>query len=254
MNSGYWPHLPCCAAFAGFALAWCFIAEQPVRAQAEEPPVILLSFDTDMDDAGPHRLRAEAHGDEVLLAPGRRGQALFVGGTEDWLDLPLEGKLSLPHGVTLSMWLRRDDWTNPYRGGSGWQTVAAIDTGLSLNITAPGCPMHKPWALHGSAHHRRKDVEESESASVLSLPDSVPADTWLHAALVYDPASETMTLYLNGARVDQARGVFQPDFYFRQIRLGTWHKANQAYRGLIDEVACYDYPLSAQAIAQEALH
>jgi hypothetical protein len=83
-------------------------------------PVLRLSFDDGFDDEGPLHLRAEASGNEVRLVPGMSGRALFVGGTEDWLDLPLSSALSFDQGFTLELWFRRAHWENPYRNGSGW--------------------------------------------------------------------------------------------------------------------------------------
>ncbi len=219
---------------------------------SERAPVIWMTFDEGLDDGGPHRFRGTVHGDGVSRAPGRRGQALSIGGTEDWLDVDLRGVPSLENGASLVMWIRRDDWTNPYKGGSGWQTLASIDTGFSLSITAPGCPLHEPWALQGSADHYREDVKEFESAYALSRPDSVRAERWQHVGLVYDPGQRTLSLYLDGERVDQARAVAPPGLRRQRLRIGTWYKANQAFRGLVDELAVYDYPLSANAVARAA--
>jgi hypothetical protein len=180
------------------------------------------------------------------------GRALFVGGTEDWLDLPLSSALSFDRGFTLELRFRRADWTNPYRGGSGWQTLAALTTDASLSITAPGCPLHKPWALHGAVSRRNKEAGENESANTLSRSGSVPAGRWIHAALVHDPEEASLSLYLDGVLADRARGVPPPDMTRRQLRLGTWHKANQAFRGEIDEVEVYDYPRTGAAIAISA--
>lgn len=209
------------------------------------PPVLRLSFDRDLNDEGPHHLRSAMSGDEVRLVPGVRGSAVFIGGTEDWLDLPLSSAILFDKGFSLELWYRRDDWKNPYKGGSGWQTIAALSGDASLSITAPGCPLHKPWALQG-------DVDGGSASSyVFSTPD-LPARKWTHAALVYDPTDRTLTLYLDGTRVDQAKGVPKPDFKLRKLRLGTWHKANQAFRGEIDEVEVYDFPRSSEAIALAA--
>ena len=215
-------------------------------------PVLRLSFDQDFNDEGPLRIKAEAHGDEVRLVPGMSGRALFVGGTEDWIDLPLSRALSFDRGFTVELWFRRADWTNPYRGGSGWQTLIALTSDASLSITAPGCPLHKPWALHGTVSRRDKEANENESANTLSRPDSAPAGRWIHAALVHDPRGASLSLYLNGVLADRAKGVPPPDMTWRQLRLGTWYKANQAFRGEIDEVAIYDYPRTDAAVAASA--
>lgn len=213
------------------------------------PPVIQLPFDRGYDDEGPHRLKGKPEGNEIRLAAGRSGRALFIGGTEDWLDYPLPAPLQFPRGFSLELWLKREDWENPYRGGSGWQTVASLATGASLSITAPGCPLHKPWALEGfvSRHSGGR-----EHARAHSKGWSVPAGRWVHAALVYDPAERALIVYLDGREADRALGAPEPELNIRQIRLGTWYKANQAYRGLIDEVEIYDYPRSAADIAAAA--
>jgi hypothetical protein len=215
-------------------------------------PVLRLSFDAGFDDEGPQRLRAETSGDDVKLVPGVSGRALFVGGTEDWLDLPLDRAPSFDRGFTLELWFRRADWTNPYRGGSGWQTLAALTTDASLSITAPGCPLHKPWALHGTVSRRDNTAGETDTANALSAAGSVPAGRWIHAALVHDPAEASLLVYLDGVLADRARGAPAPEMTWRRLRLGTWHKANQAFRGEIDEVEVYDYPRAAAAIAASA--
>jgi hypothetical protein len=220
----------------------------PVVGGAKSP-LLRLSFNESFNDEGPLRLQAKASGDEVRLVPGMSGQALFVGGTEDWIDLPLGSVPSFDRGFTLELWFRRADWTNPYRGGSGWQTLAALTTDASLSITAPGCPLHKPWALHGTVSRRNKEAGENEHANALSRPGSVPAGRWIHAALVHDPREASLSLYLDGVLADRAKGAPPPDMTWRQLRLGTWYKANQAFRGEIDEVEVYDYPRTGAAIA-----
>jgi hypothetical protein len=229
--------------------------DEPVPSPGREEgpaPVFRLSFDRGFDDEGPSRLRAKAEGDEVRLVPGLVGQALFVGGTEDWLDVALPPKLALPRGFSLELWLRRADWTNPYRGGSGWQTVAALTIGATLSVTAPGCPLHAPWALEGSVSRFHKGGKGEDVARAHSPGGLVRAGRWTHAAVVYDPAERSLTVYLDGRAVDRAKAAPEPDLRFPQLRLGTWHKANQAFRGEIDEVAVYDFPRSAEAVARAA--
>jgi len=185
----------------------------------------------------------------VRLVPGLSEHALFVGGTEDWLDLPLSSVFSFDQGFTLELWFRCAHWENPYRNGSGWQTLAALTTDASLSITAPGCPLHKPWALHGTVSRRNKEVDENESVDTLSRPGSVPAGRWIHAALVHNPGEASLSLYLDGVLADRAKGTPPPDMTWRRLRLGTWYKANQAFRGEIDEVEVYDYPRTDSEIA-----
>ncbi|MDX6770471.1 MAG: LamG-like jellyroll fold domain-containing protein [Elusimicrobiota bacterium] len=222
------------------------LAPQPRSGPA---PVIALSFDRGFDDEGPYRLRAKKEGDDVTLVDGIKGRALWVGGTEDWLDLALSSAVVFPRGFTLALWVRRDDWLNPYRGGSGWQTVASLTTGASLSITAPGCPLHEPWAIEG---HLSSHSPTRESARAHSPGDSVLARRWQHAAMVHDPRDASLTVYLDGKAVDRAKGAPVPSYNIRNLRLGTWYKANQAFRGAIDELEVHDYPRSADDIARAA--
>lgn len=226
-----------------------FVMTAPAGALAQEPPVIQLSFDAGFDDEGPYRLKAERHGDGVKLVPGYKGQALYVDGTADWVDFWYSTSVSFSSGFTLDLRFRRADWENPYKGGSGWQTVAALAANGSLSITAPGCPLHKPWALEGSSSYHNKAAKEFDVSRVLSRPGLIKPGQWRHAVLVYDPAPEELSLYLDGELVDTAFDAPVSGFSIRHLRLGTWHKANQAFRGEIDEVAVYNYPRRPPAAA-----
>ncbi|HBA59528.1 MAG TPA: hypothetical protein DCZ92_01635 [Elusimicrobia bacterium] len=240
------------------ALAFCAVLQLfPAPAGAMEPfdvrpPMLNLSFDNGFDDEGPFGFKAKPSGDEVRLVPARAGKALFIGGTKDWLEIPLSSAVSLGGGFTLELLVKRDDWTNPYKGGSGWQTVAALTTGASLSITAPGCPLHKPWALQGSVSRYRKDVQESEHAWVLSAPYGIVPNRWFHAALVYDAPDATLELFLDGKLADTAKDAPPPDLNILKLTLGTWYQDNQAFRGYIDEVRVYDRPLRAAELAARA--
>lgn len=240
----------------GLFVAGIFILQGAVinlAAFAEErEPVIYLSFDQNTNDSGPFQLKGEVHGDEVKIKPGKVGNALFVGGTKDWLDFPLDKRIVLENGFTGEVWFRRDDWTNPYKGGSGFQTLFSITTSVSLSMTAPGCPLHEPWMLVASVDEYRKDVQEAEYARAYSPSVVIQPNKWVHAAMVYTKSTSTLTLYLNGKVTDTAHGVPVPSLNVRNLRLGTWFEDNQAFRGSFDEFKCYDYPRSAQEILSAA--
>ncbi len=57
---------------------------------------------------------------------------------------------------------------------------------------------------------------------------------------------------MDGDEMDRAYGVPPPSFMRRNIRMGTWFEANQAFRGYLDELKIYDYPRSAEAIRASA--
>jgi hypothetical protein len=215
--------------------------------------VVNVSFDKDINDSGPYKLKSKIIGDEIYRNKGLKGSALFVGGTEDWLDIPLDERIILDSGFSTEIWFKREDWSNPYKGGSGFQTLASIAGDIVLDVTAEGCALVDPWALVATVSHYNQKAKESEVVRAHTPPDVIAANKWNHAAAVYDPSESSLTLYHNGQIVEQAWGVPFPRFNIRNIRLGTWFKANQAFRGQLDEFRLYNYVRSAEEIKQSIL-
>jgi hypothetical protein len=210
-------------------------------------PVVHLTFDDHLDDAGRYGLTSIVHGDEVSFGPGVLGDAVFIGGTKDWIQLDLGTKIPIRRGGTLELWLNQDDWINPYRGGSGAKTLAAVSSAMNINIGRTQNRGNEN--LTGSVSWGREYVR------VYPYDVIIAPGTWYHAALVYDARANQARLYLDGQLVGDEP---TPDGLSKKfpkklpsgIRIGTWHKANQAYRGYIDDLKLYDYPRSARAIQE----
>lgn len=220
-------------------VAWAgyerYLAQDPGPGE----PLVSLSFEGSLADAGPHGVRGAAAGDEVGFVPGVRGQALFVGGTEDWVDYALPPAVDLTRSVTLEFWFRREDWRNPYAAGSGVQTIVGaghLTVGLNL--------------------HRRPAVRPVGSVGGTRAGDpavSVPPETWIHVALVYDRRRSAVRLHLDGHEVARAPRYGAPALERQDsLRIGTWHRANQAFRGAVDELRLYGYARSAAEIRTAA--
>ncbi|GEM_PF-2557689 len=211
---------------------------------AEAPPAVSLDFDQAITDKGPRQFKSAAFGNEARLVHGKVGQALFVGGSADWVDVGIDNGLDLSKGGTLDLWFKREDWENPYKQGSGWQTVAAMD-GMTLNIAAPGCPGHAPWTLEASVQryeHHLKSKESRAGAKLKSPAGMIRPNVWYHAVIVFDASKQASFLFINDKMIDKARLTQAPTgSRVNPLRLGTWYKKNQAFRGAIDEVKIYDY-------------
>jgi hypothetical protein len=204
------------------------------RPAGPREPLVRLPFDEDLDDAGPHRARASPRGDEVGLRPGVLGRALFVGGTRDWVDYELPAAVDLSASVSLELWVRRDDWVNPYRAGSGTQTIVAVGP-LVLGLDrvregAAGPDRVRPRASVGPVRLRARIVH-------------VAAHRWTHLAVVYDRRWQTARLYVDGERVARAGVYGSSGSRPGGVRIGTWHEANQAFRGEVDELRVYGHAL-----------
>ena len=226
------------------------------------PPVIWLSFDKRFPSDG---YLSRPVGRELVAKPGRSGTGLFVGGNGDWIDVEAPRGFDTSHGLTLELWMRRENWVNPYGKGARVQQVAAVDVELDymgraevrqvafvMDLTLPrerlGAALPEQYVFRPQA--RAGDVRVGPARSL-----SIPPQRWTHIAVVYDRfLVDRMRLYVDGKQV--ARGMpwgAAPGFaMIRNLRIGTASERNGAYRGMVDEVKVYARPLSEEEIAAAA--
>lgn len=211
------------------------------RAVVPGEPVLNLALDGTLRDSGPYHFPVKAIGNEIRFADGVHNQAVFIGGSEDWIEARIDEPVSLAKGATLELWFGRADWKNTYKG---WvQTLATLNGVFGLELREE----ESTWQLAGWIR-RDNTISKAKSA-----PGSVPPGVWIHAALVYEPLSRILKLYMNGAQVSEEKDVPMEERWFaRSLQIGTWHRAAQAYRGYIDEVKLYDYARSPEQIREDA--
>ena len=78
-------------------------------------------------------------------------------------------------------------------------------------------------------------------------------DTWFHVALVYDGETSRLSLYLDGELADEGATEGSLGTPAKNpVRVGTWHKTNQAYEGFVDDVKLYNVPRTPEQIRQSA--
>lgn len=226
------------------------------------PPVLKLTFDQRFPGDG---YVVHPVGKEVVAKPGHRGMGLFVGGAGDWIDVEVPPGFDTAHGLTLELWLRRENWVNPYSKGAQLQQVASVDVerdwegrpelrqlafvlDLSLPRERVGAALPEHYIFRPQA--RLGDVRISPSRAL-----SIPAERWTHVAVVYDRfLVDRVRLYVDGRQV--ARGMpwgAAPGYsMIRAVRVGTMSERNGAYRGMVDEVTLYARALSEEEIASAA--
>ncbi len=72
-------------------------------------------------------------------------------------------------------------------------------------------------------------------------------------ALVYDRRRSAVRLHLDGREAARAPLYGTPALERQDsLRIGTWHRANQAFRGAVDELRLYGYARSAAEIRAAA--
>jgi hypothetical protein len=226
------------------------------------PPVISLTFDQRFPSDG---YVSRPVGRELVAKPGRHGTGLFVGGNGDWIDIEAPPGFDTSHGLTLEMWMRRENWVNPYGKGARTQQVASVDLELDfkghsevrqvafvMDLSLPRERLGAPLPEH---YVFRPQARAGDSRVAPSRAYSIAAQRWTHVAVVYDRfLVDRMRLYIDGKQV--ARGMpFRsgPGFaMIRTLRIGTAAERNGAYRGMVDEVKVYARPLAEEEIAASA--
>lgn len=225
-------------------------------------PVMWLSFDQKFPSDG---YLSRPVGRELVAQPGRNGTGLFVGGNGDWIDVDAPPGFDTSHGLTLEMWMRRENWVNPYGKGARFQQVAAVDVELDYKGRAEvrqvafvldlSLPRERLGAALPEQYLFRPQARAGDSRVSPSRSLSIPPQRWTHVAVVYDRfLVDRMRLYVDGKQV--ARGMpwgSAPGFaMIRTLRIGTAAERNGAYRGMVDEVKVYARPLSEEEIAAGA--
>lgn len=265
---------PGIAAAIALVLGGAIWTHREVAAEAARPrdPLLHLSFDGAIDAGAP--VPAQVHGDDVRLEPaGVRGQALWIGGTEDWVDFALPAELDGSGSLTLELWVKRENWLNPYRAGSGALTAVAIEAWeappwyrfgappTSVNHLALGTQVRLPREAVSTENDRRPEVfafrpyANVGDSRVLAGALSLPPGEWTHLAVVHDRLRlGELRLYVGGELVARRppAGSGPRLARLRELRLGTWHEANQAFRGALDELKLYRRALSEEEIRQSA--
>jgi hypothetical protein len=226
------------------------------------PPVIWLTFDQRFPSDG---YLARPVGHDLIAKPGHKGMGLFVGGNGDWIDVEAPPGFDTSHGLTLEMWVRRENWVNPYGKGSRLQQVAAVDLELDykgraeVRQVAFGLDLSPPRERVGAVlpeHYvYRPQARAGEVRIEPSRALSIPPQVWTHVAVVYDRfLVDRLRLYVDGKQV--ARGMpwgAAPGFaVIRAVRIGTASERNGAYRGMVDELKVYARPLAEEEIAASA--
>ena len=226
------------------------------------PPVVKLTFDQRFPGDG---YVVRPVGKEIIAKPGHHGMGLFVGGGGDWIDVDVPPGFDTAHGLTLELWMRRENWVNPYGKGAQLQQVASVDVerdwegrselrqiAFVLDLSLPRERMGAPLPEH---YVFRPQARMGEARIAPSRALSISAQRWTHVAVVYDRfLVDRVRLYVDGRQV--ARGMpwgAGPGFaMIRAVRIGTMSERNGAYRGMVDEVKVYARALSEEEIAAAA--
>lgn len=149
------------------------------------------------------------------------------------LTIPASGDFFnfYPNGLTVSFWYKPDN----YSGLNGYMSLISKISGAG-------------WRIYDTAFYAGQGLE-CNFGGVLSASGRLDEGNWHLVTLTYD--GQTVRLYRDGVQQNSAARSVR-DFNSTPITIGATpgsSPVNWEYRGLIDEVRIYSYPLSAQEIA-----
>jgi len=164
---------------------------------------------------------------------GTRGQVLSLDGTDDYVDLPADAMTSGRSEVTLSLWIKPDEWVSSntiwdeYAESNYWQFSIRQDTWFTRDSST------------GTTGSRGNDV---------SMP-SVSTGSWHHLAFVYSVAGGSKAIYYDGVVQGTSTASIDELTVDRDgARIGYACDGDN-YDGLIDDVRLYNRALNSTEIA-----
>lgn len=179
---------------------------------------------------------------------GEAGLSFNFNGAGDYFEVPYSDSLNLTGSLTLEAWI------NPQPMGVGriifgrWSNIGDYAGKRSYNLYLD--PTGKlGFSLCDFAN------QENAAFQILLAPAALSMNTWAHVAGVYDQASGTRSLYVNGVLVAQRT---DPPFIVLSAttklsigaRLASSSQATDFFTGRIDEASIYNRALSGAEIAR----
>lgn len=221
--------------------AWYYCAAaNPGQARSSPARVSIkqqiahYTFDGNADDSSGNTLNGTLVG-EPNFAEGIIGQALSFDGTNDYVQLPADFDDFSP-GITISVWARPAAATSWARfvdlgNGDNNDNIYLSRNGTTANLTY--------------SHYRG-----TTSAGAVTAENALNLNEWQMYAAVMDQTGN-VTLYRNGVPVQTGTIAQMPNILTRSSNfIGKSNWADDAlYNGLLDDIQIWNYPLTADQIA-----
>lgn len=207
------------------------------------------------DSSGYGHLGRLEGGAKTVTDP-ERGQVLRLDGAgarRGWVDLdsvkPIPNLLA-HRGVTLAIWVRRDNYT----AGKGGDFVGALALGRDGHTPIASIGVNNAGAITCYI----EGDGGADQVHVKSADGVVPDEVWTHLAVTFDRANNVARMYRNGVQtggdVDiSIVGDGELDWAAAQVgTLAPGGHVNWDFRGRLDDARVYDRPLRPEEIAELA--
>ncbi|MEM6652627.1 MAG: LamG-like jellyroll fold domain-containing protein [Pseudomonadota bacterium] len=209
--------------------------EHVVEVEPIPGALVQLAFENDLSDSGAFGFLGDIKDGRARFKDGVEGRAFDLRDDGSWLEYSSSVPLTINQPVEISFDLQ---WAG--EGGHMTQTVAVL-TGrrngylrhLSFGITNNRLP-HFQVQFDGG---------DGNPVKLRTDPGSV-SKNWHRVTLRVDRLQPLTSLYFDGELAASTPSA-PPGFDgITKIKLGTWFKNNQSYRGLLDNFVVRDLSVS----------
>lgn len=225
----------CLVAFATF---WLFSGRDSAHVPLPVKGAYLhLAFENSLQTFGAHKLSAQTRDGDAVFASGPTGQAYYAQGDGRYLELKTPELDNLADRVEISFDVKPENWVNPYKKSAPVKSIAVVSGKSGDRIR------HVVFNLSNGEDPILTVAIEDAAGKKEKLKSQAGAMTmdWHEVRLLVDGSGRTSQLYLDGKLMAEAEVV--PSVVSNgvdRVKLGTWHRQNQAFRGLLDNFVIRD--------------
>ncbi|WP_299478270.1 LamG-like jellyroll fold domain-containing protein [uncultured Roseibium sp.] len=211
--------------------------EQAYLPAPVEGAYVQLAFEGSLDTLGALNVSAQSRDGDAVFSPGPTGSAYFAQGDGRYLELATPDLDILSKRIDISFDVKAEKWTNPYEKSAPVKTIAVVSGKSGDRIR------HVIFNLSGDDRPALSVSVEDETGSKDRLVSERGALTtdWHRIRLVVDQAEDSTQLYLDGELV--AKSAVIPSIVSHgvdRVKIGTWYRQNQAFRGHVDNFVIRD--------------
>ncbi|MBN2328948.1 MAG: CotH kinase family protein [Candidatus Omnitrophica bacterium] len=205
-------------------------------------PRLLMTFNEesgDFLDASDYQHTSSQRGD-LRTVQGRLGNAVYLNGSNAYVQIPHADSLSLTGSITVEAWIKPDSISNgnPVIISKGddenFNYTLMLGYGpFSWDIMEP-CFMPKRFDIENRVYYGRKEIEAQ-----------LKARQWVHIAGAYDSSAEMVCVYADNRKiVESSNRTLMPE-NTRPLLIGLGN--SRSFRGAVDDVKIL--PFAKQAFA-----
>jgi hypothetical protein len=163
------------------------------------------------------------------------GQALYLPGSEDHLNVVAPGSFDYSGGYTLSAWIKAG-WTN---STNAYEPIFSIGNSTSCDVEIyVGNNTSQLTLVHNRDNSGTLDYEYSAL---------LPTDgEYFHLAVTYDAPSQVIRVFVNGVQTFAVGNFLAPlrtggsEIVFGELTRNTFASSQNYFDGYIDDIRVYD--------------